>query len=171
MSSLSHYNIQCSWLFKGRIMPTPTSLDKFWSCEWCIRVQPPSTRGSIVQDWFVAMQTKIVGFPPSPPSDVGHGHSGKNCGCNKCGKRMCDKQMWKKNVWECVRMCASKCGCAKSIISDNVPTYDTYPNVEMTSSPRWFNKLHCSRIPQMVQVSKTSYLGTTFIMHNGGSCN
>ena len=44
---------------------------------------------------------------------------------NKCGKRMCE------NVWECVRMCVSKCGCAKSVILDNVPMYGTYPNVEI----------------------------------------
>ena len=30
------------------------------------------------------------------------------------------EQMWEKNVWECMRMCVSKCGCAKSVILDNI---------------------------------------------------
>ena len=34
----------------------------------------------------------------------------KECVANKCGKRM------SKNVWECVKMCVSKCGCAKYVI-------------------------------------------------------
>ena len=70
------------------------------------------------------------------------------------------KQMWKKNVWqpnveeECVRICVSKCGCAKSVILDNVPTYGTYPDVEMMSSPRLFNKLHWGVLERVSFVSR-----------------
>ena len=73
----------------------------------------------------------------------------EECVNNKCGKRMCE------NVWECVRICASKCGCAKSVILDDVPMCGTSPNVEMTSSPRLFIKLHCSCIPHAVLKSST----------------
>ena len=62
----------------------------------------------------------------------------------KCSRRMCE------TVWEFVRMRVSKCGYVEYAILDNVPTYGTYPNVEMTSSSRLFNKLHCSYIPQMM---------------------
>ena len=80
----------------------------------------------------------------------------KECVTTKCGKIRCE------NMWEYVRMCVSKCGCTKFVILDNVPTYGTYPNVEMTPSPRSFNKLHCSHRPRGKSLD-FSYLLTTYL--------
>ena len=91
----------------------------------------------------------IVGIINSVEKECVTTNVEEECVTTKCGKRMCE------NVWECVRICASKCGCAKSVILDDVPMCGTSPNVEMTSSPRLFIKLHCSCIPHAVLKSST----------------
>ena len=108
-----------------------------WMMYWCVTPQ------HLGRNMRVASFSQRCWPPKILWKNCGYKTNVENkCVANKCGKRMCE------NVWESVRMCASKCGCAKSVIfSNNVPTYGTYPNVEVTSSPRLFNKLHCSLIP------------------------
>ena len=142
----SFTNCICDYISNSSISMPFKRLSKTKRNIFSQRCPPPTI---IVEKMWVQQMWKKNVWQPNVEEE---------CVVTKCGKITCE------NVWGCVRICSSKCGCAKSVISDNVPTYGTYPNVEMMSSPRLSKKPHCSRIPQGTVEFGTFAMGK--FMHN-----